>query len=162
YLASKGKNPTLAQEFLQDVVPTPEFQLGLYNAEPRRPALTSAVDQGKGTDPNIPKCADAAKNGTILPASPGRGEEWRPDAVAAGRAGGGRGGGQVGARRGAGLGAVAQPATLPGAARDCPLRQRYLLELQLRGRPIPPRRVDGKPRPPGPRCRRRSEPVTAI
>jgi arabinogalactan oligomer / maltooligosaccharide transport system substrate-binding protein len=82
YLASKGKNPTLAQEFLQDVVPTPEFQVGLYNADPRRPALTAARDQVTATDPNIPKFADAAKNGTILPAIPEMGQVWTPFGIA--------------------------------------------------------------------------------
>jgi arabinogalactan oligomer/maltooligosaccharide transport system substrate-binding protein len=82
YLASKGKNPTLAQEFLQDVVPTPEFQVGLYNADPRRPALSAAVDQVKGNDPNIPKFALAAKDGTILPAIPAMGQVWTPFGVA--------------------------------------------------------------------------------
>ena len=82
YLASKGKNPTLAQEFLQDVVPTPEFQIGLYNADPRRPALTAAVDQVKSTDPNIPKFALAAKDGTILPAIPEMGQVWTPYGIA--------------------------------------------------------------------------------
>ena len=51
----------------------PEFQSGLYKAEPRRPALTAAVEQVKATDPNIAKFADAGKNGTILPGDPGDG-----------------------------------------------------------------------------------------
>jgi arabinogalactan oligomer/maltooligosaccharide transport system substrate-binding protein len=82
YLASKGKNKTLAEEFLTSVVPTPEFQLGLYNAEPRRPALTAAVDQVKATDPNIPKFAAAAKDGEILPAIPAMGQVWSPFGIA--------------------------------------------------------------------------------
>ena len=82
YLASKGKNQTLAQEFLTNVVPTPEFQLGLYEAEPRRPALTDAVTQATATDPNIPKFAEAAKDGTVLPAIPEMGQIWVPFGVA--------------------------------------------------------------------------------
>jgi arabinogalactan oligomer/maltooligosaccharide transport system substrate-binding protein len=82
YLASKGKNKTLAQEFLTSVVPTPEFQQGLYAVDPRRPALTAAVDAVKGTDPNIPKFADAAANGTILPAIPAMGQVWSPFGIA--------------------------------------------------------------------------------
>jgi arabinogalactan oligomer/maltooligosaccharide transport system substrate-binding protein len=82
YLASKGKNKTLAQEFLSSVVPTPEFQQGLYAVDPRRPALTAAVDAVKGTDPNIPKFADAAANGTILPAIPAMGQVWSPFGIA--------------------------------------------------------------------------------
>ena len=43
YLASKGKNKTLAQEFLTSVVPTADFQSGLYAVDPRRPALTESA-----------------------------------------------------------------------------------------------------------------------
>ena len=82
YLASKGKNKTLAQEFLTSVVPTPEFQSGLYAVDPRRPALTEAVDAVKATDPNIPKFAEAAANGTILPAIPEMGQVWSPFGIA--------------------------------------------------------------------------------
>lgn len=82
YVASKGKNKTLAQEFVSSLVPTPEFQVGLYQAEPRRPALTAAVDQVKATDPNIPKFATAGANGTILPAIPAMGQVWGPYGVA--------------------------------------------------------------------------------
>jgi arabinogalactan oligomer / maltooligosaccharide transport system substrate-binding protein len=78
FLASKGQNKTLAEEFLTSVVPTLDFQVGLYQADPRRPALTAAVDQVKATDPNIPKFAAAAVNGTILPAIPAMGQVWTP------------------------------------------------------------------------------------
>ena len=70
YVASKGANKTLAQEFVTSLVPTVDFQVGLYQAEPRRPALTAAVDQVKATDPNIPKFAAAAVGGVILPGHP--------------------------------------------------------------------------------------------
>jgi len=82
YLASKGKNQALATEFLTSVVPTPEFQVGLYNVDPRRPASTAAADQVTSTDPNIPKFAAAGKDGTILPAIPAMGQVWSPFGVA--------------------------------------------------------------------------------
>jgi arabinogalactan oligomer/maltooligosaccharide transport system substrate-binding protein len=82
YLASKGKNKTLAEEFLTTVVPTLDFQVGLYTADPRRPALTAAATQVTATDPNIPKFAAAAVNGTILPAIPAMGQVWAPFGVA--------------------------------------------------------------------------------
>ena len=59
-----------------------DFQVGLYQAEPRRPALTAAVDQVKATDPNIPKFAAAAEGGVILPAIPAMGQVWAPFGVA--------------------------------------------------------------------------------
>lgn len=82
YVASKGKNKTLAQEFVTAVVPTLEFQVGLYTAEPRRPALSAAVDKVKATDPNIPLFAAAGVNGTILPAIPAMGQVWAPFGIA--------------------------------------------------------------------------------
>jgi arabinogalactan oligomer/maltooligosaccharide transport system substrate-binding protein len=82
YVASKGKNKTLAQEFVTAVVPTQAFQVGLYKVEPRRPALTAAVDEVKATDPNIPKFAAAGLKGQILPAIPAMGQVWAPYGVA--------------------------------------------------------------------------------
>jgi len=82
YVASKGANKTLAQEFVTSLVPTLDFQVGLYQTEPRRPALTAAVDQVKADDPNIPKFAEAAKSGVILPAIPAMGQVWTPFGVA--------------------------------------------------------------------------------
>ena len=55
YLASKGKNKTLAQEFLTSVVPTADFQSGLYAVDPRRPALTEAATAGDGQGPEHPE-----------------------------------------------------------------------------------------------------------
>jgi arabinogalactan oligomer/maltooligosaccharide transport system substrate-binding protein len=82
YLASKGKNKTLAQEFLTSVVPTADFQSGLYAVDPRRPALTEAATAAAAADPNIPKFADAGANGTILPAIPEMGQVWSPFGIA--------------------------------------------------------------------------------
>ena len=82
YLASKGKNKTLAQEFLTSVVPTADFQSGLYAVDPRRPALTEAATAAAAEDPNIPKFAEAGANGTILPAIPEMGQVWSPFGIA--------------------------------------------------------------------------------
>ena len=82
YLASKGKNQALATEFLTSVVPTVDFQTGLWKVDPRRPAVTAAVDAVKADDPDIPKFALAGKNGTILPAIPAMGQVWAPYGVA--------------------------------------------------------------------------------
>jgi arabinogalactan oligomer/maltooligosaccharide transport system substrate-binding protein len=82
YLASKGKNKTLAQEFATNFLTTLDVQVALYQAEPRRPALTAAVDQVKATDADIPKFLTAAQGGTILPAIPEMGQIWGPFGVA--------------------------------------------------------------------------------
>ena len=55
YLASKGKNKTLAQEFLTSVVPTPDFQSGLYAVDPRRPALTESATAATADGPEHPE-----------------------------------------------------------------------------------------------------------
>ena len=44
--------------------------------------MTAAVDQVKASDPNIPKFAEAAKGGVILPAIPAMGQVWAPFGVA--------------------------------------------------------------------------------
>jgi arabinogalactan oligomer/maltooligosaccharide transport system substrate-binding protein len=82
YLASNGKNKTLAQEFLTSVVPTADFQSGLYAVDPRRPAMTEAATAAAAADPNIPKFAEAGANGTILPAIPEMGQVWSPFGIA--------------------------------------------------------------------------------
>ena len=82
YLASKGKNKTLAQEFATNFLTTLDVQVALYQAEARRPALVAAVDQVKGTDPDIPKFQTASQGGTILPAIPEMGQVWGPFGVA--------------------------------------------------------------------------------
>jgi arabinogalactan oligomer/maltooligosaccharide transport system substrate-binding protein len=82
YIASKGKNKTLAQEFATNFLATLDVQVALYQAEPRRPALTAAVDQVKANDPDIPKFQTASQGGTILPAIPEMGQVWGPFGVA--------------------------------------------------------------------------------
>jgi|RhiMetdeSRZDD1v2_1073273.scaffolds.fasta_scaffold50090_5 arabinogalactan oligomer/maltooligosaccharide transport system substrate-binding protein len=78
YISSKAKNKVLAQEFVTVFLATPEVQVALYQAEPRRPALIAAVDQVKATDPNIEKFQAASEGGTILPAIPAMGAVWDP------------------------------------------------------------------------------------
>ena len=82
YLASKGKNKALAQEFATNFLTTQEVQTAFYNAEPRRPALLASVDEVKATDPNIAKFQAAAAGGTILPGIPEMGQVWGPFGVA--------------------------------------------------------------------------------
>ena len=82
YLASKGKNKALAQEFATNFLTTQEVQEAFYAAEPRRPALLAAVESVKATDPNIAKFQAAAQGGTITPAIPEMGQVWGPFGVA--------------------------------------------------------------------------------
>ena len=73
YLASKGKNKTLAQEFLTSVVPTADFQVGPVRGRPAPPG----ADRGRrprsaADDPNIPKFADAGARRHDPARDPGR------------------------------------------------------------------------------------------
>ncbi|RLP91643.1 maltose ABC transporter substrate-binding protein [Micromonospora sp. CV4] len=78
YVATKGKNKALAQEFVANYTTTPELAVALYNAEPRPPALTAALDQVKGSDPDLAKFQEAGKNGQVLPAIPAMAAIWDP------------------------------------------------------------------------------------
>ncbi|MEU1642792.1 maltose ABC transporter substrate-binding protein [Micromonospora zamorensis] len=78
YVAAKGKNKALAQEFVANYTTTPELAVALYNAEPRPPALTAALDQVKGNDPDLAKFQEAGKNGQVLPAIPAMAAIWDP------------------------------------------------------------------------------------
>ncbi|KUL29876.1 sugar ABC transporter substrate-binding protein [Actinoplanes awajinensis] len=78
YVASKGKNKALAQEFVTNYVTTPELAVALYDAEPRPPALTAALEQVKAQDPDLAKWAEAGKNAIPLPAIPEMAAIWEP------------------------------------------------------------------------------------
>jgi arabinogalactan oligomer / maltooligosaccharide transport system substrate-binding protein len=83
YVAAKGKNKALAQEFVTNHLTQPELAIALYNAEPRPPALTAALDQVKGSDPDLEKFLSAGQSGTILPAIPAMAAVWDPFGKAA-------------------------------------------------------------------------------
>lgn len=78
YVAAKGQNKALAQEFVANYTTTPELAVALYNAEPRPPALTAALDQVKGSDPDLAKFLEAGQNGQVLPAIPAMAAIWDP------------------------------------------------------------------------------------
>jgi arabinogalactan oligomer / maltooligosaccharide transport system substrate-binding protein len=83
YVASKGKNKALAQEFVTNHLTTPELAVALYQAEPRPPALTAALDQVKANDPDLEKFLAAGAEGDILPAIPAMAAVWDPFGKAA-------------------------------------------------------------------------------
>jgi arabinogalactan oligomer/maltooligosaccharide transport system substrate-binding protein len=78
YVAAKGKNKALAEEFVTNYVTTPELAVALYQAEPRPPALTAAFDQVKAGDPDLAKFVEAGKNAVPLPALPEMAAIWDP------------------------------------------------------------------------------------
>jgi arabinogalactan oligomer / maltooligosaccharide transport system substrate-binding protein len=78
YVASKGKNKALAQEFATNYLTKPNAALALAQADPRPPALKAALDQMKASDPNQQKVVDAGKAGVIMPAIPAMAALWDP------------------------------------------------------------------------------------
>lgn len=78
YVASKGDNKALAQEFVTNYAATPEVQVALYEAEPRRPALLAAQEIVAAKDPNLTKFEQAGANGVPLPAIPQMAAIWDP------------------------------------------------------------------------------------
>ena len=78
YVASKGKNKAVAQEFAVNFFTLKDVQVALYNADPRPPALTAALDEVKGSSPNLQKFLDAGQGGDILPAIPEMATVWDP------------------------------------------------------------------------------------
>lgn len=78
FVAAKGKNAALAQEFVTNYIGAADAQVALYNAEPRPPALTAALDKVKGSDPDLQKFLDAGKDAIPMPAIPAMGKVWDP------------------------------------------------------------------------------------
>lgn len=78
YVASKGKNKAVAQEFVANYLTRTEVAKALYDAEPRPPALTAALEQVKTSDPDAQKFLTAGEGGAILPAIPEMAAVWEP------------------------------------------------------------------------------------
>jgi arabinogalactan oligomer/maltooligosaccharide transport system substrate-binding protein len=78
FVASKGKNKALAQEFVTNYVSKPDLQIALYKANPRPPALTSALTQVEATDPDTAKWLAAGKDGVVMPNIPAMAAVWDP------------------------------------------------------------------------------------
>ncbi|GAA4472135.1 sugar ABC transporter substrate-binding protein [Phytohabitans houttuyneae] len=78
YVAAKGKNKALAQEFVANYLTVPDLAVALYKAEPRPPALTAALDQVKAEDGDLVKFQEAGRAGAVLPAIPEMAAIWDP------------------------------------------------------------------------------------
>lgn len=78
YVASKGRNKAVAQEFATNFFATEEVAVALYKADPRPPALTAALEEVRSTSPTLQKFLDAGQDGDILPAIPEMATVWDP------------------------------------------------------------------------------------
>jgi len=70
YVAAKGKNKALAQEFATNYFIQPDVAKALYDVQPRPPALLSVYNQVAATDKDIKAFSEAGVNGQPLPAIP--------------------------------------------------------------------------------------------
>ena len=70
YVAAKGKNKAVAQEFATNFFIQPEVAKALYDVQPRPPALLSVYDEVAATTPDIKAFGEAGKNGQPLPSIP--------------------------------------------------------------------------------------------
>ncbi|WP_067974273.1 sugar ABC transporter substrate-binding protein [Nocardiopsis trehalosi] len=70
FVASGGQNKVLAEEFVTNYVADPELAVALYEADPRPPALTAALEQVGADDPDVAKIIEAGENGQPMPAIP--------------------------------------------------------------------------------------------
>ncbi|MEV0612665.1 maltose ABC transporter substrate-binding protein [Nonomuraea sp. NPDC050404] len=82
FVASKGKNKALAQEFVANYVTNKDVAKALYEADPRPPALTAALEEVQAADPDAAKFMTAGKDGLPMPAIPEMAAIWEPFGIA--------------------------------------------------------------------------------
>jgi arabinogalactan oligomer/maltooligosaccharide transport system substrate-binding protein len=78
FVASQGNNKAVAQEFVANYLTATELAVALYEAEPRPPALTAALEQVQADDPDLAKFVEAAENGVPMPSIPEMAAIWEP------------------------------------------------------------------------------------
>ncbi|MER6506504.1 maltose ABC transporter substrate-binding protein [Nonomuraea sp. NPDC001636] len=82
FVAAKGKSKALAQEFVANYVTNKDVAKALYEADPRPPALTAALQEVQAADPDAAKFMDAGKSGMPMPAIPEMAAIWEPFGIA--------------------------------------------------------------------------------
>jgi arabinogalactan oligomer/maltooligosaccharide transport system substrate-binding protein len=79
YVASRGTNRVLAQEFVANYWSRPDVALAFYKAAQGVPASTVVLEQIRGSDPLVVKVAEAgATAGQIMPSIPQMAAVWDP------------------------------------------------------------------------------------
>ena len=78
YVSAKANNATLAQEFVTNYVPTKDFQLALFEAGGRPPALTEAYDEVAAANPEVKAWYEAGKDAKPMPNIPAMNSVWGP------------------------------------------------------------------------------------
>ncbi|MEV2275110.1 extracellular solute-binding protein [Nocardiopsis sp. NPDC049922] len=82
FVTEGSANSALAEEFVTNLVTDTEFVLGLYDADPRVPVQTDALESVSADDPNVAAIAEAGAEGMPMPSIPEMGETWQPLGVA--------------------------------------------------------------------------------
>ncbi|MCE0487302.1 sugar ABC transporter substrate-binding protein [Ornithinimicrobium sediminis] len=78
YVSSQAQNAALAQEFVNQYVPTMEMQMALFEAGQRPPALVEALDQVSAEDEDIAAWAEAGEGAVPMPNIPAMNAVWGP------------------------------------------------------------------------------------
>ncbi|WP_150242094.1 sugar ABC transporter substrate-binding protein [Nocardiopsis quinghaiensis] len=82
FVTEGSDNGALAQEFVTNYVTDTDFVLDLYEADPRMPVQTEALESVSADDPNIAAIAEAGAEGMPMPSIPEMGETWEPLGIA--------------------------------------------------------------------------------
>jgi len=82
FVAAQGENKAVAQEFVANYLTSVDLAVALYEAEPRPPALTAALERVQGDDPDLAKFIAAAENGVPMPSIPEMAAIWGPFGIA--------------------------------------------------------------------------------
>ncbi|MGW9555371.1 sugar ABC transporter substrate-binding protein [Nocardiopsis sp. NPDC055551] len=82
FVTEGSANSALAEEFVVNYVTDSDFIQTLYDADPRTPVQSEALEAVSEEDPNIALMAETGENGMPMPNIPEMGETWEPLGVA--------------------------------------------------------------------------------
>ncbi|MFX0538877.1 sugar ABC transporter substrate-binding protein [Ornithinimicrobium sp. Y1847] len=79
YVSSSAKNPSVAQEFLNQYVPSPELQMAMYeNAGERAPALVETLEEVSAQNEDLAGFSEAGEGAPPMPNIPQMASVWQP------------------------------------------------------------------------------------
>ncbi|GAB3481247.1 sugar ABC transporter substrate-binding protein [Nocardiopsis coralliicola] len=82
FVTEGSANSALAEEFVVNYVTDSEFILALYEADPRTPVQSEALESVSADDPDVSTMAETGADGVPMPSIPEMGETWEPLGVA--------------------------------------------------------------------------------
>jgi arabinogalactan oligomer/maltooligosaccharide transport system substrate-binding protein len=78
FVASNAKNPTIAQQFLTDLLKDTTITSAMNDKDPRVPAQQALADQLKTSDPVLMQFLDLAQGAAAMPNIPAMDAVWDP------------------------------------------------------------------------------------